>query len=235
MTQPWEDPRVQTGLPRQLAARRRLLDAGSRPVGWKVGFGAPASLELMEISAPLVGFLTDATLLANGAAVATDGWERGIVEFEVAVHLGADVPGGASQDEAASAVSAVAAAIELANIDLPLAADGVADIVAGNIFHEGVILGAADTSRAGLVTQGLVARVLVDDEERHAITDLEANTGPYPWIVATVAATLAANGERLSAGDVIITGSVCPPIPIGEGSEFTFVLDPLDPISVVTS
>ena len=43
---------------------------------------------------------------------------------------------------------------------------------------------------------------------------------------------MAANGERLREGDVIITGSVIPPVPVNEGSEFTFTLDPLDPISV---
>ena len=32
--------------------------------------------------------------------------------------------------------------------------------------------------------------------------------------------------------ELIITGSVIPPIPVGEGTEFTFALDPLDPISV---
>ncbi len=90
----------------------------------------------MQISAPLVGFVTAATVLESGATVATGGWERGIVEFEVAVALGADVGPEASEDEAAAAVSGVAPAIELANIDMQLGPEAVADIVAGNIFHE---------------------------------------------------------------------------------------------------
>jgi 2-keto-4-pentenoate hydratase len=209
-----------------------MVSADARPIGWKVGFGAPAALELMQITAPLLGFLTDATVLESGAAVDTSTWERGIVEFEVAVYLGVDLGPGASPDEARTAIAAVGPAIELANINLPVNAAGVEDILAGDIFHEAVIFGEPSRGRAGLDINGMAARILIDGAERAATADLEAITGPYPWIVTTVADTLAANGELLRSGDVIITGSVVPPIPVTEGGEFTFALDPFDPISV---
>ncbi|MGA7272854.1 MAG: hypothetical protein WB239_17415, partial [Acidimicrobiia bacterium] len=134
MTAPWEDPRVVAGLDAQLQVRRRMLDGGAGHVGWKVGFGAPSALELMQITAPLVGYLTDATVLDSGTEVDTSGWERGVVEFEVAVYLGEDLGTVTSADDARAAVSAVGPAIELANIDLPLEASSVTEIVAGNIF-----------------------------------------------------------------------------------------------------
>ncbi|NNC91239.1 MAG: hypothetical protein HKN80_01980 [Acidimicrobiia bacterium] len=232
MSAPWEDPRVSAGLGRQLAMRRRMLEAGARPVGWKVGFGAPAALELMNITAPLLGFMTDRTMLEPGSRVDTTSWDRGIVEFEVAVYLGTDLGPGASPDAARAAVAAVGPAIELANIDLPIDPSGVEQIVAGDIFHEAVLLGPPATDRAGLDIAGITARILIDGQQRAVTTELEAITGSYPWIVNTVADTLSANGERLRTGDVIITGSVVPPIPVTEGSEFTFALDPFDPISV---
>ncbi|MGZ5382508.1 MAG: hypothetical protein ACXWH0_00785, partial [Acidimicrobiia bacterium] len=79
---------------------------------------------------------------------------------------------------------------------------------------------------------GLVARVLIDGREVATTADLQAITGAYAHIVATVADTLAANGEVLRKGDVIITGSVVPPIPVTQGAEFVFALDPFEPISV---
>ncbi len=232
MKAPWEDARVRAGLARQLAMRQLLLEEGAVGIGWKVGFGAPSALELMQIAAPLLGFLTDATVLESGALVDTSDWGRGLAEFEVAVYLGVDLGPGRSVDEAGGAISAVGPAIELANVDLPVEAAGVEEILAGDIFHRGVILGDPDHGRAGLDITGLVGRVLVDGVERAVTTDLQAITGAYPWIVATVADTLAANGEMLREGDVIITGSVIPPVPITEGTEFSFNLDPLDPISV---
>ena len=51
----WEDARVVRGMQAQLELRRRRLDGGDEPLGWKVGFGAPAMLERLGISGPLVG------------------------------------------------------------------------------------------------------------------------------------------------------------------------------------
>ena len=218
---PWEDPRIVEGLRRQLAAREEALGSGARHVGWKVGFGAPSSLELMQITAPLLGYLTDATVFDNGA------------EFEVAVWMGSDLQAGASESEAAAAVAAVGPAIEVADVDLPVGPDGISDIMAGDIFHRGVIFGARDESRAGLDITGLTAHITLDDEVIATVTDLEAITGTYPWIVSTVASTLASAGERLRAGDVIITGSVIPPVSVADADRFTFELAPYDPITVI--
>ncbi len=229
---PWEDPRVSAGLERQIPKRREMLANGARSVGWKVGFGAPASLELMAITAPLLGFLTDATVYGTGDSVDSDGYQRGVVEFEVAVYMAHDLAPGASDQEAAAAIAAVGPSIEVANINLPIGPDEVEGIVAGNIFHTAVVFGQPDMSRSGLDITQMNARVLVDGELVAVTDELEAITGRYPTVVRTVADTLAANGLLLRAGDVIITGSVIPPLSAVAGTEYTFALDPLDPISV---
>lgn len=229
---PWEDPRIVDGLRRQLVARSEALAEGARHVGWKVGFGAPASLDLMQISAPLLGFLTDATVFADGAEFDTSDWQRGVVEFEVAVWLGSDVGPGASDAEAAASVAAVGPAIEVADVDLPVGPDRISDIMAGDIFHRGVVFGERDAGRAGLDISGLTARISLEDDDFATVTELEAITGSYPRIVSTVASTLASAGERLRAGDVIITGSVIPPVLVTEANRFTFQLDPFEPISI---
>ena len=232
MKPPWEDERVRAGLARQMALRRQVLADGTKSIGWKVGFGAPAALELMQITAPLLGFLTEATVAESGAVIDPAGYQRGVVEFELAVYLGHDLGRGASDDEARAAITAIGPAIEVANIDLPLGPEQVEGIVAGDIFHTATVFGEPDPSRAGLDTSGLLARVLVDGREVASTGDLEAITGSYPSIVRTVANTLAANELSLKAGDVVITGSVIPPIDSTLGKEFTFALDPFNPISI---
>jgi 2-keto-4-pentenoate hydratase len=215
-----------------LGARGELLAGGASAVGWKVGFGAPASLELMHISAPLLGFLSDRTKLSSGATVDASTWARGVVEFEVAVYMGSDLGAFATEVEARSAVSAIGPAIELANINLPVGPRSVTDIVGANIFHEGFVLGTPDPGRASINLDGLTARVVVDSVPWAQTSDLQALTGTYSGIVATVATTLESQGQRLRAGEVIITGSVIPPIDVAEGSNFEFILDPFESISV---
>ena len=41
----WDDPRIARGMRAQLARRRERIAAGEAPLGWKVGFGAPAAMK----------------------------------------------------------------------------------------------------------------------------------------------------------------------------------------------
>ncbi|GIU92213.1 MAG: 2-oxo-hepta-3-ene-1,7-dioic acid hydratase [Acidimicrobiia bacterium] len=224
MRAPWEDPRIEAGMVRQMAERRNMLAAGARHVGWKVGFGSPQAMEAMGTTAPLVGFLTSRTVLADGATVDVSDWTRPVVEFEVAVWIGSPVPPGATPEQAWEAVSAVGPAIELADIDLPLEAGRVEDILARDIFHAGVVLGEPGPGGQQPAAAGLEASVMIDGREHARTDDLQALTGRYDEVVAVVAGTLASVGEQLRPGDVIITGSVVTPVPAHQGREFRFRL-----------
>ncbi len=229
---PWKDPRVAAGLTRQLAKRRDEVGAGATPIGWKVGFGAPASLDLLRITAPLVGYLTSDTRLEAGASVDVSGWVGGVVEFEVAVRMGEALAAGASDVEASAAVDALAPAIELADVTMKPGPHRVADILAANIFHAGVILGEFDSRRSDIDLDGLMGQMAIDRVSWEPIIELEEMPGRYSRIVATVANTLASQGEMLRAGDIIITGAIVPPVPVGAGSEFSYSLDSAAPITV---
>jgi 2-keto-4-pentenoate hydratase len=215
---------------RQLEERRRLLGSGARHVGWKAGFGAPAALRRFGLRGPLVGFLTDATLTANGASVAVGGWANPVAEPELAVHIGADVPGGAEDDQVRRAIAGIGPAIELADIDPP--PDDVEEILAGDIFHRAVVLGKADPALAGGSIGGVTGEVTHDGVSLQPITELEDLTGRLLDGLAHIAETLGSSGEALRAGDVVITGSVIPAIPIGPGQSVEFRLGDAAPVSV---
>src|SRR6516225_11068548 len=72
----WDDARVARGMRAQLALRRQRLDAGDAPLGWKVGFAAPAMLKRLDITGPLVGFLTRAARVQSGGSVSLAGWVK---------------------------------------------------------------------------------------------------------------------------------------------------------------
>ncbi len=229
------DPRVAAGLKTQLAGRKRLLLSNARHIGWKMAFGAPKMMERLRLSAPAPGYLTDRTLLENGSSVSITGWSGPVVEFEIALLIGVDVPAGADPARARAAIDGIAPAIELADVDLPLTPEGVADIVAGNIFHRGVILGEPSFGRPGADLTGLTATIdatagptsdgpTSDGGTRTEVTDFEALTGEYGSVVAAAADALAGNGARLKAGDVIIGGSIVPPMMVTEPATFTYTL-----------
>lgn len=224
------DPRIARGMTAQLARWREQLNAGEMALGWKVGFGAPAAMERLGIKAPLVGFLTGNALVPSGTTLSLAGWKKPVAEPEIAVHIGRDLPGGSDLDAARAAISGLGPAIELADVDRP--PDDVEAILAGNIYQRNVILGPRDASRAGGVLAGLKGRIFRNGVEVANTSDPQAMTGELIGIVRHVADLLEACGERLRAGQIIITGSIVPPLWIEAGEEVVFNLDPIGAVSI---
>lgn len=224
------DSRILRGMETLLKARQIRLDSGEKPIGWKVGFGAPASLKSLELDAPLVGFLTDKVLLRSDSTLSLAGWTRPAAEPEVAVYLKDDLPGMTDRKTAQSAIAALGPAIEIADVNFP--PKDVEAILDGNIYNRHVILGKSDPSRVGCKLDGLVGRVYRNGQETATVSDLQALTGNFIDIVQHLANLLSFIGERLRTGDVIITGSIVPPLWIESTEEIKFELDPIDTLRV---
>jgi 2-keto-4-pentenoate hydratase len=229
-TAPWEDPRIARGMRAQLAALQAREREGDALIGWKVGFGAPAAMEKLGITAPLVGFLLRRARLEPGAIVSLSGWKKPAAEAEIAVQMLADLAGSASREAAKAAIAGVGPAIELADVDFP--PDDVEAILAADIYQRHVMLGACDRSRAGCVLGGLTALISRDGAEIAHTSDPQAATGELVGIVQHVASLLSAFGRTLRAGEVIITGSITPPLWIGAERAIAFTLDPIGSIEV---
>ena len=222
------DPRIDRGLLAQLTQRRRRIEAGERPLGWKLGFGSDAAMRSLGTSEPLVGYLLESGRLEPGAEVDLSGWANPRLEPEIAVHLGADVAGDADRDAVQAAIAGLGAAIELVDPD-PAQTDPEA-ILAADIFQRHTVLGPV---REGLrdVT-GVRARVTRNGEEAAAAEDPTELTGDPLELLRVVARTLDAAGERLLAGDVVICGSVVAALEVAPGDEVEVALDPLGTVGV---
>lgn len=233
MTAAWDDPRVSRGMSAQLAHRRELLDAGQKPLGWKLAFGGPAALERLRINAPLVGFLMHNAVLPSGSTLSLSNWKKPAAEPEIAVHLGKDLPAGSDRRTAMDAIAGLGPAIEVADVDDP--SEDVEGTLARNIYQRHVILGQKDVTRAGGILDGLTGHVVRNGSELASVTGCEALqtlTGELIDIVRHVADLLGVFGETLQAGQIIIAGSIIPPIWVQAGEEIIFRLTPGDTISI---
>jgi 2-keto-4-pentenoate hydratase len=225
-----DDPRIQRGMAAQLGRWRERIDAGERPLGWKVGFGAPAAMQKLGIKAPLIGFLTDRALIATGATVSLADWKKPAAEPEIAVHMGQNLAAGADRATVKAAIAGLGPAIELADVDRP--PEDVEHILACNIYQRGIVLGPCDASRAGGMAEGLHGHVARNGSNFAQTSDPQAMTGELLDIVRHVADTLADFGQTLRAGQIIITGSIVPPLWVEAGEEIVFRLDPVGSISI---
>ena len=208
---PDSDPRIVAALVQQLTEWRRSLDAGADRVGWKIGLNVPDIQRKLGLSESVIGHLTTATQLEDGASFDGAAATELRVEPEVALHMGA---GGE--------IAGYGAAIEIVDTGNPPAdAEG---IVAANIFHRGFILAEAQPA----MPAGLEAEVRVDEELRAS-----GEAPPhFTDVVGLVGRLLGEAGEELRAGDVIIAGSLTPPQPVRPGERVDVGLGPLGALTV---
>src|SRR5580704_14580861 len=227
---PWEDPRIKAGMTAQLAQRRSRIAAGEKPLGWKVGFGAPAAMEKLRLSGPLFGYLMQGALLPSGATANVKGWTQPVAEPEIGARLGADLGAGSDAAAARAAIASLTPAIELADLEFSATEGDVEKVLVRNIFQRHVLL--SEKSRAGGDTSGLSTRVFRRGKLAAETATPEAITGRVHDVLVHLADLLGAFGEQLRAGDLVICGSTVPP-PFIEADEveFSYTLAPVGDVS----
>jgi 2-keto-4-pentenoate hydratase len=198
---------VERGTVAMLVRRREMLAQGAEPIGWKIGFNLPKFQEQLGIDGPIAGFLTNDTVLEDGATWSIGEQGEVVVESEVAVELGGD----------ARSIVALLPALELA--DPPDLSIELEQILAGDIFHRAVAFGPRVETRAPGA-----ARILVNGEVQHEV-DAETAGAPLEETVEVVAGRLADADEQLRAGDRIITGVLAPPHKPAPGDQMRLELD----------
>jgi 2-keto-4-pentenoate hydratase len=200
---PWDDPRIVAGMEKLLARRAELLAEGAAPIGWKLAFGTEVAMSKLGTTGPVVGFLTDATLIAPGGDCSIEGSTAPKLEPEIAIHLG---PGG-------EGVAGISAAIELADADQP--PTEIESVLAGDIYHRAVVLDRSATPTP--LSHPIAAHIERDGEEYATTADAEAEVGRIEELAAWTVDYLRHFGVETAEGEVVISGSVVPLLDIATG------------------
>lgn len=217
------DPRIERGLKTQLAALRKREAAGERHIGWKAAFRTQAAMDLVGIDRPLVGFMTDRSLLAERGPVSIGGLVAPEFDLEIAVTSDRDIEAGSDLDTIRAAMGALTVAIELN--DYAPEPEDPEPVLAENVFHRGVILGSADGARRSW--PGYVARVELNGSEVHRLDHPHELPGELAEVIQEMADLLAVADARIRAGDVIITGGIVAPVKVAPGDRVRAAVDPL--------
>jgi 2-keto-4-pentenoate hydratase len=182
----------------------------SRPVGYKIGLTSSAMQAMCGIDTPVAGVVLADRMHSSGVRLSRGDFGRFGVEFELAVRIGHDlVPRGraCTLEDVEAAVDGVAAAMEIVDDrGCDYKTLDVRSLVADNAWNAGIVRGKFSSSWPDLAQ--VEGRVTVNDGEL-----LDSGRGrdvlghplrPIVWL----ADHLAASGEALRAGDIIMTGSM---------------------------
>jgi 2-oxo-hept-3-ene-1,7-dioate hydratase len=198
----------------QSAVARLREQRGETVVGYKIGCVIESSQRANGLSHPGWARLWSTEQHSNGASLRKSDFANVALEAEFAVTLDQDIDAGnASAEEVAVAVENIFPVLELHNLVMRGSAPTGHELIANNGIHAGVVRGQGLAVSTELLTTDLA---LVFDGE---IVDSWASLQWPCDILSAVkwlAEQLAASGQRLLKGNMILTGAFGPPIPLGD-------------------
>lgn len=213
------DQRIGQGLERLFRERDRQSTASL--AGWKIAANDVGMRARWEIDHCLFGHIPTGSIRHGDAEFDIADFVCAAVEPELWIRIDRDLCGEESAAELAAAIGAVGLAAEI--IDVSGRIDSLPDVLAGNVFHAGLTL-----SRQSTGSRAIDASIcLTASRNGHAVWHLPAMTllPGLETIVGFVAGALRKTGERLDAGQIILSGVLTPlPIWVMPGDEVTLDL-----------
>jgi 2-keto-4-pentenoate hydratase len=195
----------------QLAVKRRRVAAGDRIVGHQASFTSPAVRKIFpDAPRPMVGTLLASLMREDYDEVHLDA-DKVFIEAEIGMILKRDLEGPyLTNADVLAAVEGFVPAIEIAPVR-PGAIERAYSyphmIAVQKAVGGFVLLGPRMTSPKSFDPRLEGALVSLNGEPKAAATGFEAMGNPLS-VVAAMARTLHAIGEKLHAGQVLITGAL---------------------------
>jgi 2-keto-4-pentenoate hydratase len=197
----------------QSAGRALRTSAGSQLVGYKVGVTSAAGQKALGTDEPVHGYLLDRGMADDGALLGSPPLRAPRIEVEIAFVLGSPVlAGDTGEAEILAATDHCRLALEIVDSRWSQRAP-LGLLIADNVSAARVVLG----PRVALDTidwDSLAATLTVGDRVTRGSS---AKLGHPAAFVAWLARSLRGKGERLEAGQTIMSGTLIPPVPASPG------------------
>ena len=200
--------------------------------GYKLAYTTAIMQQQAGWHEPCSGALMASTIYRTPATLQAANYLRLGMECEVAVELAADLPASGApytRESVAEAVGAVMAAFEVIDMRLPGGLDGPVRTlisVATNISNAGAVLGPRVEDWRNLDLAAARGAATINGEEVGHGYGSDVMGHPFEPLV-WLANQKAADGEGLSAGQIVITGSIVPPVFFNQGDHAVVSVDGL--------
>lgn len=220
---PLEPPSIADAYAAQEALRSIWEPIHGRVAGLKIAVTTKVMQELMGIDHPCGGMIYANNIHASPYRLSLGRHMHVVAEFELAVRVGRTLAKKASpwtRDEVRAEIKEAFAAFELIeDRNAVYKETRPATLIADNAWNAGIVLGKPVSVPKDRDLNGLLGRLVMPSGVREGRTD--DPMGALAWCV-----NLAADrGRPLEAGQVVITGSVIPTLPIHLGETFSFELE----------
>ncbi|HQU68742.1 MAG TPA: 2-oxo-hepta-3-ene-1,7-dioic acid hydratase [Albidovulum sp.] len=221
----------------QSAQMALKLAQGRRIIGWKIGLTSKAMQDALGIATPDSGVLYDDMLFHDGARVPAGRFIQPRIEAEIAFVMKAPLKGKVTRDEVLAATGHVTPALEILDTRI-LRADPVTgqarricDTVSDNAANAGIVLGPARHAPGALDLRWVGAIVTSGDQVVATGLGAAVLNDPVTGLV-WLAHRMAEYGQRIEAGQVVLSGSFIGPVECPPGTRIHADFGPFGSIGV---
>jgi 2-keto-4-pentenoate hydratase len=218
-----------------VALRARKLGAIA---GYKIALTSAQMQRFVGVDTPQAGMMFASTLHRSPARIRAADYVRLLVEFEVAVQIGEDLPAADKpflRERVARSVGAVMPGMEIADdrdADYKQLCRHPLDLIADNAWNEGAVLGVPVTAWSDIDLAALRGVATINGIKVGEGRGADCMGHPLDALV-WLANHLAAVGRGLMRGDVVITGSIITSKFVKPGDRVRFELERLGAIELV--
>ena len=210
----------------------RMIDAGGRLTGRKIGLTSKTVQQQLGVDQPDFGMLWGDQAFAPGAEVAPGRFMQPKLEGEIAFVMGRALDHPDLQlTDVMRAVDYVVPAFEIVDSAIADWNIRLADTIADNASGGGYMLGDSPRLLAGLDLR-LCGMVLSLDGEAVSLGVGAACLGHPLHATLWLARTMMAAGRPLQEGDIVLSGALGPMVPARAGARFTLEVQGFDPLSI---
>lgn len=196
---------------------RIWVEEGRRIIGRKAGLTAKAVQAQLGVSQPDFGVLFEDMRIADGGKLDPARTLQPKAEAEIAFILADDLPDpSTTPEQVAAAVATVHAAIEIVDSRIADWKISFADTVADNGSSAFFVLADAGLSLDGLDLESAAMEMRINNAVVSTGIGAAALGNPLN-AAAWLAQTLAARGEPLKAGDILLAGALGPMVALTPG------------------
>jgi 2-keto-4-pentenoate hydratase len=206
--------------------------------GYKIALTSAEMRRFVGVDTPQAGMMFASQLHRSPAQIRAADYVRLLVEFEVAVELGDDLPAADKpffRDRVAGAVRAVMPGMEIADdrdADYTKLREHPLDLIADNAWNEGAVLGAPVTAWRDMDLSALRGVATINGIKAGEGRGADCMGHPMDAL-AWLADHLASIGRGLLRGDVVITGSIITSKFVKPGDHVRFELEQLGAVELV--
>jgi 2-keto-4-pentenoate hydratase len=213
------------------AVQRVLRERAGAQVGWKLGVTSRAKQAQVGVSDPVCGYLPGTGALDLGEPLRCGELIQPRAEPEIVFVLGRDLAGEhVTGSDVLAATSGLAVGIEILDSRFRDYRFTMADVVADNTSAARFLVG-TPVPPAGIDVR-LVGVLLEKNGELVATASGAASLGHPAAAVAWLVRRLAASGEGLRAGQVVLSGGLTAATPVAAGDVVTVSIDRLGTVEL---